>query len=200
MNKKGFTLIELMIVVAIIAILAMIAVPMYQRYIERSRNSAAQNLLQQLALAQIGRNVDDNRPTDDTYDNFIVSTDGVGGINKLMAYGFRPDPNVAFTIVEPNNQGYTIAHGFVACAAHRAMGSYVHIYDNLMGGGVSMLEESKIYASSSTAGHASACGSANLERYTVDTGSQNSSQISGGVTISTGTGNDNNRAVVTATS
>lgn len=191
MNKKGFTLIELMIVVAIIAILAMIAVPMYQRYIERSRNSAAQNLLQQLALAQVGRNVDDNRPSKDTFDNFIVDGDGAAGINMLMEYGFRPDPNVAFSVKAPDQQGYTIAHGFVACAAHRAIGSYVHIYDNLMGGGVSMLENNKDYAAGT--GPAS-CGT--MIRYLVDTGSQNASKGGGGVTIKQGTGNDSNRQVV----
>lgn len=50
-QSRGFTLIELMIVVAVIGILAAIAYPSYQQYTERTRRVDAQGALMGLASA-----------------------------------------------------------------------------------------------------------------------------------------------------
>lgn len=48
-RRRGFTLIEVMIVVAIIGILAAIAYPSYTQYVQRSRRAEAQTVLMEAA-------------------------------------------------------------------------------------------------------------------------------------------------------
>jgi prepilin-type N-terminal cleavage/methylation domain-containing protein len=135
MKKTGFTLIELMIVVAIIAILAMIAVPMYQRYVERSRNSATQALLQQLMLAEVALQTDANETSFALVNGQPTPEDDLDALKRLFDLGFRPDPRVGFAVLEAvDKNGQPL--GIVAYAAYTSIGSQLFVYDNIARQGV----------------------------------------------------------------
>ena len=78
-RSGGFTLIELMIVVAIVAILAAIALPSYSRYVIRTRRSDGQQFLAALAAAEERYYTNFNK-----YTTSITGT-GVNGLNFASA-------------------------------------------------------------------------------------------------------------------
>lgn len=79
-KEQGFTLIELMIVVAIIGILAAVAIPAYNDYIKKSKVSEASQLFSG-AKTELGTYVAD-------VGNFPV-TEGDGGWGKLPSVVYK---------------------------------------------------------------------------------------------------------------
>ena len=95
-DQKGFTLIELMIVIAIIGILAAIAIPQFSAYRTRSYNSAAQADLRNATTAQ---------------EAYFVDNQVYCGTPATLAgavYGFYTSENVAFAITSASITAYVM--------------------------------------------------------------------------------------------
>ena len=104
-DEKGFTLIELMIVIAIIGILAAIAIPQFASYRARAYNSAALSDLKNAATAQEAYFVDEQSygAQDATGMNITTSenvtltaTGGTGGYT-ISAYHSSGDKTYTLT-------------------------------------------------------------------------------------------------------
>jgi prepilin-type N-terminal cleavage/methylation domain-containing protein len=96
-NKKGFTLIELLVVAVIIGILAAIALPQYQKIVEKSRFAQAFTLLGTLGRAQELYKLTYG-DVSLTFDNFDVSIPNIvpadvvaGGMAHISGGGFRDE-------------------------------------------------------------------------------------------------------------
>ena len=85
MKKKGFTLIELMIVVAIIGILAMIAIPNFIKFQCRAKQSEAKSNLKALFQAQ---------------KSFMSEHDEYASLARV---GFAPEPGNRYTYCNAAN-------------------------------------------------------------------------------------------------
>lgn len=91
-NKKGFTLIELMIVVAIIGILAAIAIPNFMNYQCKAKQAEAKTVLGNIRVAQEAYLAEYDTYSDDTGD-LGVSLKG----ESRYTYTINPASATAFT-------------------------------------------------------------------------------------------------------
>jgi len=95
MGRKGFTLVELMIVIAIIGILAAIAIPQFSIYRKKAFNAAArQDLKNAFTSAQ----------------SFFISMPGVAVTSAaLNSFGYRATAEVILTITSGSLSALSIS-------------------------------------------------------------------------------------------
>ncbi|WP_299068171.1 type IV pilin protein [uncultured Psychrobacter sp.] len=98
-SQTGFTLIEVMIVVVVLAILAAIAVPSYRRYIIVNAERDAQAKMQQLQLE-----LERWRASALTYKGFIPQTVDSDGDTK---YSYADTANTIINVPEGSGDDYT---------------------------------------------------------------------------------------------
>jgi len=99
MNKKGFTLIELMIVVVIIGILAAIAIPKFSDVSESAKRSACRANMRTLASQQVIYFANNNSQYATT--QVQLDMDGVRCPGNGNAYNFTGTTTSVFVITCP---------------------------------------------------------------------------------------------------
>lgn len=96
-NSRGFTLIELMIVVAIVGILAAVAVPAYSDYVRRGTVADMASAMSDLKL-RVEQRYADSR----TYNNALCSSGGVTVSPQTGSY------SIVCLTTDATNQTFTI--------------------------------------------------------------------------------------------
>ena len=99
-SKKGFTLIELMIVVAIIGILAAIAIPNFMNYQCKAKQSEAKSSLGSIRVAQEAYFAE--------HDSYSTTQDDIG-------FAMKGDPRYTY-VIDP-----ATSTGFIATATASAL-------------------------------------------------------------------------------
>jgi type IV pilus assembly protein PilE len=128
LSDAGYTLIEVMITVAIVAILAAIAIPNYSQYVTRSRIIDATSKLGDLRT-QMEKFFMDNRTYLDVATGTRCGIDDPPRIDAINAY--NADPARSFDVACPGGAGVTAGTYSLRATgrAARGMGGFVYEID-----------------------------------------------------------------------
>lgn len=98
-TQKGFTLIELMIVVAVIGVLSAIAVPQYQKYVAKSEAASAL-----ATVAALKSNIETDLATTGAFPALTATSSGDAGLGVPVV----TSGTIAFTASSTKPSGYAI--------------------------------------------------------------------------------------------
>ncbi|MBP5591749.1 prepilin-type N-terminal cleavage/methylation domain-containing protein [bacterium] len=125
MKSKGFTLIELMIVVAIIGVLSAVAIPLYTSYTNRAKRVEAEEQLMTVATSE-----------EDYFNNYRKYVKEDGSTNVLSKYygaelgGSGTNKNYVIEVTTTNSDSQYEAKAYV-CFKHRGSECNSGTYDVL---------------------------------------------------------------------
>ena len=103
MRQGGFTLIELMIVIAIIGVLAAIAYPSYQGYIERTNRADMMTEMQQIASR-----IESNKINYKRYDRIPLSSILSGTLASDGSVSFPSSGTALYTVTVTSDDDITL--------------------------------------------------------------------------------------------
>ena len=115
---KGFSLLEMLIVIAIMAVLAAIAIPSYTRYVVRAQRVEARDTLQAVA-SQIEQNYLVSRNYKLTADKRPLSNDTIKDVWKMDKVPPAGTTRYEISIASITETGYTLQAKAVGLQAQR---------------------------------------------------------------------------------
>ena len=153
MERKGFTLIELMIVIAIIIILAAIAIPNYLRMTSRAKVSAIESDMKSIGTALEAYNTDWSKYPDvsssSSWDDLKKELTGKGTLNNSSSTTLtgetggieyiKPEALTAFEKkVDPNSINYSVTNGEYILTAKATISGKTYTFTMTPGGQITV--------------------------------------------------------------